>query len=195
MAVAARVHQKQRGWRAGCRLTRANTCVHKYGCAARDSNPERADQEWTAGAHRTLCLHQRLKNLPGTHATHRGATGTRSTNRSTASLPGRASSVTKRSRAPLAAPPPSGGARAPTRLLHVDSRPCWAGSGAQNWLSASPVSARGRRVGVAASLRAVVPAWGMGRPASGPLTGDGVDQLVLGDRAAGWTSSGSRVPA
>jgi hypothetical protein len=54
--------------------------------------------EWTAGAYRTLCLHQPLRNLPGTHATHRFAAGTRSTNRSTASTPALKDFVTERSR-------------------------------------------------------------------------------------------------
>jgi NAD(P)-dependent dehydrogenase (short-subunit alcohol dehydrogenase family) len=61
-------------------------------CAARDSNPEPADSEWTAARLRALCLHQRLRNLPGTHTMHGDAACVRSTSRSTA-IPGKARAI------------------------------------------------------------------------------------------------------
>src|SRR5215472_4675812 len=91
-------------------------CPGQHGFASGTRTPNPRIKEWTARAHRTLYLHERLRNLPGTHATHGGATGTRSTKRSTASLPDAASFVTKRSQTPQR--PPSASDESARRPRH-----------------------------------------------------------------------------
>jgi hypothetical protein len=79
-----------------------------------------------AATHRTLCLHERLRNVPGPHATHRRAIGIRSTSRSTASMTSSAPSITERSRS-RSMPPASGqGAYGMSaRLMATCGLSCW----------------------------------------------------------------------